>query len=68
VNARAPRTIAVRNAPAEPAPAVDVPEPLTEPRRDWDETPAAAGRADADYWVDRDWDGEYDDPSDHYYY
>jgi len=41
--------------------------PLTEPRRDWDETPAQAGRADADYWTDRDWDGEYDDPSDHYY-
>ncbi|MEU5477461.1 hypothetical protein [Streptomyces mirabilis] len=41
-------------APAEPAPAVDVPEPLTEPRRDWwEETPAEAARYDR-YHFDRD--------------
>jgi hypothetical protein len=34
----------------------------------FEETPAQAGRADRDYWVDRDWDGEPDDPSDHYNY
>lgn len=39
--------------PAEPAPA-------------WEETPAQVRRADSDYWVDRDWPTEPDDPSDHY--
>jgi hypothetical protein len=37
-------------APAEPAPAVDVPEPLTEPRRDWDDDPRTCARYDAQYW------------------
>lgn len=32
-----------------------------------EETAAEVRRADRDYWVDRDWDGDYDDPSDHYY-
>jgi hypothetical protein len=41
----------VTAAPVEPAPAVDVPEPLTEPRRDWwEETPARAARSDRMYW------------------
>jgi hypothetical protein len=34
----------------------------------WEETPAQAGRADRDHWTDRDWNGDYDDPSDRYYY
>ena len=42
-------------APPEPAPAADVPEPPTEPRRDWDETPAEAARFDR-YHFDRDED------------
>ena len=32
-----------------------------------DETAAEIRRADRDYWTDRDWDTEPDDPSDHYY-
>ncbi|MFE2486033.1 hypothetical protein ACFXGR_22585 [Streptomyces mirabilis] len=45
-------------APAEPAPAVDVPEPPTEPRRDWDDARTCA-RDDDRYWdalYDRDED------------
>jgi hypothetical protein len=42
-------------APVEPAPAVDVPEPLTEPRRDWDDDPRTCARYDR-YWFDRDED------------
>ena len=41
--------------PAESAPAVDVPEPLTEPRRDWDDDPRTCARYDR-YWFDRDED------------
>jgi hypothetical protein len=37
-------------APPEPAPAVDVPEPLTEPRRDWDDDPRTCARYDDQYW------------------
>lgn len=33
-----------------------------------EETPAQAARADRDYWTDRDWGGQPDDPSDHYDY
>ena len=32
-----------------------------------EETPAQVGRADRDYWVDRDYGDELDDPSDRYY-
>lgn len=52
-------TAPVPGAPAEPAP-----QPALVPG---EETAAEVRRADRDYWVDRDWDGEYDDPSDHYY-
>lgn len=44
-------------APAEPA----MSPPLVEPgTRDWDETPAEAGRADRDHWLDRDYDTDTD--------
>ncbi|MFD7999923.1 hypothetical protein [Streptomyces mirabilis] len=46
-------------APAEPAPVVAVPEPLTEPRRDWDDDPSTCARDDDRYWdalYDRDED------------
>jgi hypothetical protein len=49
VTARPPSTV------PEPAPAVDVPEPLTEPRRDWDDDPRTCARYDR-YWFDRDED------------
>lgn len=39
------------------APAVDVPEPLAEPRaHDWDDDPHTCGIYDRAYWVDRDED------------
>jgi hypothetical protein len=59
VTAHPQSTVAVRDAPAEPAPAVDVPEPLTEPRQDWDDDPRTCARADDRYWdalYDRDED------------
>lgn len=41
-------------APAEPAPAVDVPKPLAEPwAHDWDDDPHTCGIHDR-YWFDRD--------------
>ncbi|MEU0818930.1 hypothetical protein [Streptomyces mirabilis] len=46
-------------APVVPAPAVDVPEPLTEPRRSWDDDPRTCARDDDRYWdalYDRDED------------
>lgn len=42
-------------------------EPAPKPVQPGEETAAEVRRADRDHWVDRDWDGEYDDPSDHYY-
>jgi hypothetical protein len=51
-------TVPVPAARAEPAP---------KPAAPVEETAAEIRRADRDYWVDRDWGGEYDDPSDHYY-
>lgn len=52
-----------------PPPPVDrlLVEPGPDPDQ-WDETPAQAARADRDYWTDRDWGGQPDDPSDHYDY
>jgi hypothetical protein len=44
--------LTAQTAPAVPAPAVDVPEPLTEPRRDWDDDPRTCARYDARYWDD----------------
>lgn len=42
-------------APVEPAPVIDVPEPITEPRHNWDDDPRTAARYD-----DRYWDAKYD--------
>jgi hypothetical protein len=50
---RPPRTVA-----PEPAPAVDVPEPLTEPRRDWDDDPRTCARYDRAYFDRDDHDDE----------
>jgi len=44
-----------------PIPSAPQPEP-------GEETAAEIRRADRDYWLDRDWGGEPDDPSDHYNY
>lgn len=44
------------------------PDQPAEPAPSWEETPAQTARADRDYWVDRDWPTEPDDPSDHYYF
>lgn len=55
-------------APTEPAPTPVVPESQGKPRQHaWDDDPRTCARADRDYWVDRDWPTEPDDPSDHYY-
>lgn len=43
-------------APPEPAPVIDQPEPLTEPRQhDWDDDPRTCARYDR-AWFDRDED------------
>jgi hypothetical protein len=42
VTARPQSTAPTPDAPVEPAPAVDVPVPLTEPRLDWGDDPAEA--------------------------
>ena len=42
-------------------------EPTPSTAQSGEGTTTQAGRADRDYWLDRDWDGEPDDPSDHYY-
>ncbi|MFD6496770.1 hypothetical protein [Streptomyces sp. NPDC060188] len=50
--ARPPSTVPVPDAVADLAPTVDVPEPLAEPRRNWDDDPRTCARDDDRYWDD----------------